>query len=125
MMRALLWLNADGPSDELIAQLIERADIVAGVDGGSDRAVGSGFEIDLIIGDMDSVELQDSTAPRVRLEDQHSSDLAKAIEYLYGKGYEEFDVVGIEGGLESHQLGIWGALAEASGDVGILSLIHI
>ena len=23
MMRALLWLNADGPSDELIAQLIE------------------------------------------------------------------------------------------------------
>ena len=69
-MRALLWLNADGPSDELIAQLIEGADIVAGVDGGSDRAVGSGFEIDLIIGDMDSVELQDSTAPRVRLEDQ-------------------------------------------------------
>ena len=28
MMRALLWLNADGPSDELIAQLIEGADIV-------------------------------------------------------------------------------------------------
>ena len=48
MMRALLWLNADGPSDELIARLIEGADIVAGVDGGSDRAVGSGFEIDLI-----------------------------------------------------------------------------
>ena len=58
MMRALLWLNADGPSDELIARLIEGADIVAGVDGGSDRAVSSGFEIDLIIGDMDSVELQ-------------------------------------------------------------------
>ena len=50
---------------------------------------------------------------------QQSSDLAKAIEYLYGKGYEVFDVVGIEGGLESHQLGIWGALAEAPGDVGI------
>ena len=48
MMRALLWLNADGPSDELIARLIEGADIVAGVDGGSDRAVGSGFEIDLL-----------------------------------------------------------------------------
>ena len=77
------------------------------MDGGSDRAVGSGFEIDLIIGDMDSVELQDSTA-RGYIEDQQSSDLAKAIEYLYGKGYEEFDVVGIEGGLESHQLGIWG-----------------
>jgi thiamine pyrophosphokinase len=119
MMRALLWLNADGPSDELIARLIEGADIVAGVDGGSDRAVSSGFEIDLIIGDMDSVELQDSAALRVPLEDQQSSDLAKAIEYLYGKGYEEFDVVGIEGGLESHQLGIWGALAEAPGDVGI------
>ena len=48
-MRALLWLNADGPSDELIAQLIEGADIVAGVDGGSDRAVGSGFEIRIFI----------------------------------------------------------------------------
>ena len=119
MMRALLWLNADGPSDALIAQLLEGADIVVGVDGGSDRAVGSGFEIDMIIGDMDSVRLQDSAAARILLEDQQSSDLAKVIEYLCGKGYKEFDVVGIEGGLESHQLGIWGALAEVPGDVGI------
>ena len=82
MMRALLWLNADGPSDALISQLLDGADIVVGVDGGSDRAVGSGFEIDMIIGDMDSVGLQDSAVARIPLEDQQSSDLAKAIEYL-------------------------------------------
>ena len=68
MMRALLWLNADGPSDALIAQLLDGADIVVGVDGGSDRAVGSGFEIDMIIGDMDSVGLQDSAVARIPLE---------------------------------------------------------
>ena len=57
-----------------------------GVDGGSDRAVGSGFEIDMIIGDMDSVGLQDSAAARIPLEDQQSSDLQKRLNTCAARG---------------------------------------
>jgi thiamine pyrophosphokinase len=122
MMRVLLWLNSNAPSRKLISQLADDVDIVAGVDGGYDRALECGFVPDMVIGDLDSVQSSCEGIQRVPIPDQESSDLVKAITYLKEAGYDEFEVVGIEGGLESHQLGVWGALVDAP--EGVVIRLH-
>ena len=118
-MRAVLWLNSNGPSTDIQRSVISGADLIVGVDGGSDRAQRAGFQVDLILGDLDSTEISHEGIERIQLESQESSDLSKAIRYLCKKGYDEMDVIGIEGGCEGHQLGIWGSVAEAPDEVTI------
>ena len=118
-MKALLWLNSTPPSSTLVEELVESAELLVGVDGGADLASNMGFQVDLILGDMDSLGGVYSEAEYVSLKDQNSSDLTKSILYLSERGYDEVDVVGIEGGEVAHQLGIMGSLAEAPMQVSI------
>ena len=79
MMRVLLWLNSNAPSRKLISQLADDVDIVAGVDGGYDRALECGFVPDMVIGDLDSVQSSCEGIQRVPIPDQESSDLVKMV----------------------------------------------
>ena len=116
-MRAVLWLNSNGPSAAIQKTIISEADIIVGVDGGADRAQGAGIQVDLILGDLDSTENSHEGVEKIQLDNQESSDLSKAIRYLYKEGYDQMDVIGIEGGCEGHQLGIWGSVVEAPDEV--------
>ena len=118
-MRAVLWLNSNGPSAAIQKTIISEADIIVGVDGGADRAQGAGIQVDLILGDLDSIENSHDEVERVHLKNQESSDLSKAIHHLWDLGYDEMDVIGIEGGCEGHQLGIWGSVLESPDDVAL------
>ena len=116
-MRAVLWLNSNGPSAEIWRSLISETDLIVGIDGGSDRALRAGVQVDLILGDLDSTENSHEGVEKIQLDNQESSDLSKAIRYLYKKGYDQMDVIGMEGGCEGHQLGIWGSVVEAPDEV--------
>ena len=116
-MRVVLWLNSDGPSVDIRSSIINEADLVVGVDGGGDRAEKAGVQVNLILGDKDTLENSHEGVERNEKKNQDSSDFTKAIQYLYEKGYNEMDVIGIEGGCEGHQLGIWGSVVEAPPEV--------
>ena len=116
-MRAVLWLNSNGPSADIRRSLISEADLIVVIDGGSDRAQRAGVQVDIILGDLDSTQKSHEGVEKIQLENQESSDLSKAIRYLYKKGYDQMDVIGIEGGCEGHQLGIWGSVVEAPSEV--------
>ena len=116
-MRAVLWLNSNGPSEDIWRSVISEADLIVGIDGGCDRAQRAGVQVDLILGDLDSIEDSHEGVEKIKLKNQESSDFSKAIQYLYDKGYDQMDVIGIEGGCEGHQLGIWGSVVEAPDEV--------
>ena len=110
-MRALLWCNGQQPSKTVVEDLLKGA-ICFGVDGGADRAAEAGFEVDQVLGDLDSVDSDKWRGRTYELADQSSSDLAKSLSLLIKRGYNEIDVVGSDGGATSHFLGSWAALCE-------------
>ncbi|MEC9001191.1 MAG: thiamine diphosphokinase [Candidatus Thermoplasmatota archaeon] len=111
LVHALLWCNGETPSDRITSQIVEGV-TVFGVDGGTDRATESGYEVAETLGDLDSIS-QNWVGKTTELADQSSSDLAKSLNLLAQRGYREIDVVGCDGGTISHQLGNWAALCEA------------
>jgi len=110
-VRALLWCNGETPSDRVTSLIVEGM-TVFGVDGGTDLATESGYEVAETLGDLDSIS-QKWVGKTTELADQSSSDLAKSLNLLAQRGYLEIDVVGCDGGSTSHQLGNWAALCEA------------
>ena len=117
-MRALLWCNGQQPSKTVVEDLLKGA-ICFGVDGGADRAAEAGFEVDQVLGDLDSVDSDKWRGRTYELADQSSSDLAKSLSLLIERGYNEIDVVGSDGGATSHFLGSWAALCEVPSGAAI------
>ena len=111
-MRALLWCNGQQPSKTVVEGLLEGA-VCFGVDGGADRAAEAGYEVEQVLGDLDSVDSDRWRDRTYELADQSSSDLAKSLSLLIERGYNEIDIVGSDGGATSHFLGSWAALCEA------------
>ncbi len=110
-MRALLWCNGQQPSETIVDGLLKGA-VCFGVDGGADRAAEAGYEVEQVLGDLDSVDSDRWRGRTHELADQSSSDLAKSLSLLIERGYNEIDVVGSDGGATSHFLGSWAALCE-------------
>tara|TARA_Y100000994_G_scaffold130927_1_gene107301 strand:- start:933 stop:1460 length:528 start_codon:yes stop_codon:yes gene_type:complete len=86
---------------------------VFGVDGGADKARGLGIEVIEVLGDMDSVDESSWKGRTLPLCEQSFSDLAKSIEQLIDRGFEEIEIVGADGGDPSHILGNWGSMNDA------------
>ena len=110
-MRAVLWCNGDVPEPSLVKILQENATLF-GVDGGARKAEDAGFDVTEVLGDLDSVKPDNGKGRSTLLSDESSSDLAKSICHLNAQGYNEIDVVGIDGGCPDHILGIWAVLTE-------------
>ena len=112
-MRAFLWCNGSTPPSSVI-DLVSSAGIpVFGVDGGADRAAECGIVIDEVLGDLDSVDASSWGGRVVELTDQSTSDLAKSLVLLIGRGFTDIDVVGVDGGEADHVLGNWAAMLDA------------
>ena len=114
-MRAILWCNGSAPGAVVMDRVLEQNADVFGVDGGADKAAEKGIVVKEVLGDLDSVDLSRWSGKTTELPNQDSSDLAKSIEELIGRGYEEIDIVGAGGGSSSHILGNWAALCDAPG----------
>ncbi|MEO9254641.1 MAG: thiamine diphosphokinase [Tepidiformaceae bacterium] len=107
-MRALIFANGEPPSPKLVLELRSQADIVIAADGGADKAMALGLEVDAIVGDLDSVSAaaHQAVPPERfhRIQDLDTTDLEKAITFAIDRGYEAIDVVGAGGGRADHAL---------------------
>ena len=112
-MRGVLWCNGSSPPPSVIDSIISDGTPVFGVDGGAVRASESGIEVVEVLGDLDSVGPDGWDGERVELPDQTTSDLAKSLVLLIERGFEEIDVLGVDGGEPDHVLGNWAAMLDA------------
>ena len=121
-MRAFLWCNGE-LHDENLTSKFEDISPLFGVDGGANKAKSVGYNVKEILGDLDSVNIEELNIDGTLLKDQNYSDLTKTINELSKRGFNEFEVLGVDGGDTGHILGIWASLAELSTDL-IIRLHH-
>ena len=112
-MRGVLWCNGSIPSKSVVEWVLSTEAPVFGVDGGADKARGLGIEVIEVLGDMDSVDESCWKGRTLPLNEQSFSDLAKSIEQLMDRGFEEIEIIGADGGDPSHILGNWGSMNDA------------
>ena len=112
-MRGVLWCNGSIPSKSVVEWVLSTEAPVFGVDGGADKARDLGIEVIEVLGDMDSVDESGWKGSTLPLNEQSFSDLAKSIEQLMDRGFEEIEIVGADGGDPSHILGNWGSMNDA------------
>lgn len=107
-MHALVFANGEPPSADLVAELLQSADLVVAADGGADTAIAFGVHVDSVVGDLDSVSLKarsllpGTTFHQVAQADR--SDLEKVVEFCLERGAETIDIVGAGGGRSDHAL---------------------
>lgn len=87
------------------------ADLVIAADGGSGHAAALGLGIDVIVGDLDSIEpgvLQSAEAAGAAVErhdaDKDATDLALALDAAMARGAARITVLGVGGGRADHHL---------------------
>ncbi len=101
-------------------EVIER---IIGVDAGGDLARSAGYDVDLVVGDLDSISDGWPADRAHRIESQMESDLSKALSLSADRGWNDIVIVGVEGGRSDHALAAWGALAEAPIDLHIRMVV--
>lgn len=112
---AVIVANGDFPSAEIPLQILQRAKIVICCDGGADEYIAKGFVPDIIVGDGDSlsVENRNRFADIIHYDpDQETNDQTKAVKFLINKGLRNIVIVGATGKRDDHTLGNIALLAE-------------
>jgi thiamine pyrophosphokinase len=88
-MTAILWCNGKKPSNELIKRVLTEEKEVFGVDGGADVALSAGINVKKVLGDFDSVNINDWKGKGKYLSNQNISDFGKSIKYLVKKNTQK------------------------------------
>jgi len=111
----LVVTGGDPPHAGLV---LPPADLVVAADSGADHAVALGLRVDVLVGDLDSVDPATLAAVRaadgeiVRLpRDKDATDVELALDAAWGRGAEALVLVGGHGGRLDHALATMGALA--------------
>jgi thiamine pyrophosphokinase len=108
-MNALIIANGVPPSKALARRLADEAAFVLCADGGANHAVRLGVLPDLVIGDLDSITAATkralSSVPRLRIREQYSTDLEKAIRYALRRKATTITVLGATGKRIDHTAG--------------------
>ena len=100
--------NGEFPVSALPLRILDTAPFTVCCDGAADRCLESGRVPDRIVGDGDSlsVENQKRYAGIIRYNpDQETNDQTKAVSYLLEKGFRRIAIVGATGRREDHTLG--------------------
>lgn len=135
---ALIFANGLSCSREVVGQLLEWSPKVIALDGAFDRLADWGIKVDVVLGDMDSLQggalgaiLEDQTpSDRDRLEraqayvnqrqdgvdciytsDQEATDLEKALRWAYEQGHRAAHILWANGPDADHFVGNLHALA--------------
>ena len=105
---ALVVGNGDFPNNPHVLELMNKIPYVVCCDGGANEYIHRGLIPDLIIGDGDSlsVDNQSQYAHLIhRIADQETNDQTKAVNWLIGQGKKNIAIVGACGKREDHTLG--------------------
>lgn len=111
-MHALIIANGPLPPASVVRRLRKSAALVVCADGGANRARGYRIQPDVILGDLDSL-LRETRRfyrdrPILRIRDQESTDLEKAILFCIMLGASSADIIGALGARIDHTTGSLG-----------------
>lgn len=118
-MHALIIAN--GPLPQPALKLAAAADLIVCADGGANEALRAGITPSVIIGDFDSVLPATlaafAGAEIVRITEQESTDLEKAIRFVVARNIRTADIVGALGRRTDHTLGTLGCFRRFAGTI--------
>jgi thiamine pyrophosphokinase len=107
-MRALVVANGEAPSQSLLRELADEAELVIGADGGTLAVLAAHVEPDVVTGDLDSLDsaIRAHLGPDRLVLDANPdrTDLQKAIDLALARGAKEVTVVGFGGARADHAL---------------------
>lgn len=120
-MAELNWLicaNGAWPIESVWRPLVHQADVIMACDGALEQCLERGVQPHRVIGDMDSIDLEqcsalDNAIEWIEIKNQENSDLSKALHHAAQHASKSIDVIGIEGGELGHQIAAYFALLEA------------
>ena len=105
---ALVICNGEMPLRKIIAPILKMKPFIICADGGANKARALGITPHFIIGDLDSITEKTrkyfKSVPIVRIADQYSTDLEKALNYLIANGFSSAVVAGAMGERPDHML---------------------
>lgn len=107
-IEAVVLANGDYPTNPLPLKILAEAPYVICCDGGADEYIRRGHTPDVIIGDGDSLSVENRTKHADilhRISDQETNDQTKAVHYLMAQGKRRIAIVGATGKREDHTLG--------------------
>ncbi|MBI3193755.1 MAG: thiamine diphosphokinase [Ignavibacteriae bacterium] len=111
-MKALIIANGSLPSVRVVRSLVNSADVIVCADGGANHARRLKIRPTIILGDMDSMSSGTKRVfkyvPQLRIENQHSTDLEKAVSYCIKQKYLSVDIIGAFGDRLDHTTGSLG-----------------
>jgi thiamine pyrophosphokinase len=109
---ALVIANGDVPGRALVRGIAAKADVVICADGGARHALRLGIRPHLILGDLDSISAsirrQFSDVEILRIPEQESTDLEKAIRYCLRQQIGAVTIAGAIGDRLDHSTGALG-----------------
>ena len=112
-MRGVLWCNGSIPTESVVEWVLTTGAPVFGVDGGADKANDLGVEVVEVLGDMDSLDESAWKGRTLPLNEQTFSDLAKSIEELIHRGFNEIEIVGADAVSVASMFRNWGSMNDA------------
>lgn len=119
MSAIIIFAGGDQPGSSVTDDL-PSADLVVAADGGYDVARALGFRVDVLVGDLDSIDAQDISG-HVLVEEhpaeKDATDLELALELACRDRPSRIVVVGGSGGRLDHEIGVIQVLASSAGDV--------
>lgn len=122
-MKALIIANGSIPKIKKVRNILKKSDLVICADGGANTASKISIKPDVIIGDFDSVTENTlkyfKNVEKIKIEDQDSTDLEKAIIYCINHGYKNIDIIGATGRRTDHTIGNLGCFRKFRGKVNL------
>ncbi len=97
----LLFCNGDPPRRERLVRLVPHPASVVCADGGAQKAIICGYEPDLIVGDLDSLDSSGNhlaSAEIVRIANQDNTDMEKTLDVMLERGMNNIVVAAFSGG---------------------------
>jgi thiamine pyrophosphokinase len=104
----VILANGKFPAAPHCLKILENADGIICCDQAADHLINYGLTPKLIIGDLDSVSpetLDRFKGISLKIEEQETNDLTKAVNYCADKGYTSATILGATGLREDHTLG--------------------
>ncbi len=105
---AVIIANGELPDPERWSDLLRQDPLLIAADGGAERLTAHGLTPHVVIGDLDSLSNADalhlSGARIIRVTDQETTDLEKALDFLLQSGAERVTVLAATGLRSDHTL---------------------
>jgi len=100
--------NGEFPENRIPLEILNNAKYIISCDGATDKLIKSGYNPNIIIGDLDSISSLNKEKYRditLKVSNQSENDLRKAINYAKENNINELSIIGASGGREDHSIG--------------------